>query len=73
MNMNDMIDRPANVEIEGSSHPGQLSPNEVNRRAYFHYVNSGRTNGHDLEHWFHAEQDLLIEQRRITPLHGLHN
>lgn len=48
------------------------SPDEVARRAYFSYVNTGSLPGHEVQHWLKAEADLLAERTR-TRTHGFHN
>jgi hypothetical protein len=48
------------------------SPDEVARRAYFSYVNQGSLQGHEVQHWLAAEQQLLAE-RKLTRTHGFHN
>ena len=48
------------------------SPDEVARRAYFSYVNQGSRQGHEVQHWLAAEQQLLAE-RKLTRVHGFHN
>ena len=34
---------------------------EICGRAYMHFVNAGRAHGHDQEHWFFAETEVLLE------------
>ena len=34
---------------------------EISWRAYMHFVNSGGCHGHDQEHWFLAETEVLLE------------
>ena len=48
------------------------SPDEVARKAYFSYVNQGSLQGHEVQHWLAAEQQLLAERNR-TRVHGFHN
>ena len=48
------------------------SPDEVARRAYFSYVNTGSLPGHEVQHWLKAEADLIAE-RKLTRTHGFHN
>jgi antirestriction protein ArdC len=48
------------------------APDEVARRAYFSYVNQGSPQGHEVQHWLAAEQQLL-EERKLTRAHGFHN
>ena len=48
------------------------SPDEVARRAYFSYENSGSLPGHEVQHWLKAEADLIAE-RNLTRVHGFHN
>ena len=52
--------------------PVKPSPREVAERAYFYYEKAGCWVGHDLEDWFRAEQDLMVEKPR-TRFHGVHN
>jgi hypothetical protein len=49
-----------------------VSADEVERRAYFSYVNQGSQPGHDVQHWLEAEAQLLAERDR-TRVHGFHN
>jgi DUF2934 family protein len=64
---------PASEE-RGANSPAPIKPSplEVAERAYFLYVDSGCFHGHDLEHWFRAEQDLMLGKPR-TRFHGSHN
>jgi hypothetical protein len=48
------------------------SPDEVARKAYFSYVNQGSPQGHEVQHWLAAESQLL-EERKLTRVHGFHN
>ena len=48
------------------------SPDEVARRAYFSYENTGSLPGHEVQHWLQAEADLVAE-RNQTRVHGFHN
>jgi hypothetical protein len=48
------------------------SPDEVARRAYFSYENTGSLPGHEVQHWLQAEADLIAE-RNQTRIHGFHN
>ena len=48
------------------------APDEVERRAYFSYVNQGSPQGCAVQHWLAAEQQLLAE-RNLTRVHGFHN
>jgi hypothetical protein len=48
------------------------APDEVARRAYFTYVNQGSQDGHEVQHWLQAEQELIAE-RNQTRVHGFHN
>ena len=48
------------------------SPDAVARKAYFAYVNEGSFPGHEVQHWLAAEAEL-IEERRLTRVHGFHN
>jgi hypothetical protein len=48
------------------------SPDEVARRAYFSYENTGSLPGHEVQHWLKAEADLIAE-RSQTRVHGFHN
>jgi hypothetical protein len=45
------------------------APDEVARRAYFSFVNQGSSQGHEVQHWLEAEQQLLAE-RSLTRTHG---
>ena len=48
------------------------APDEVARRAYFSYVNTGSLPGHDVQHWLAAEAALIADRNR-TRTHGFHN
>jgi len=48
------------------------APDEVARRAYFTYVNQGSLDGHEVQHWLAAEQELIAE-RNLTRTHSFHN
>ncbi|HEX7862663.1 MAG TPA: DUF2934 domain-containing protein [Verrucomicrobiae bacterium] len=41
---------------------------EISWRAYMHFVNSGGRHGHDQEHWFLAETEVLLEHLTSTNL-----
>jgi hypothetical protein len=70
---NDEWNEPASEE-SGTSSQSLTKPSrhEVSERAYFYYLNTGSSDGHDLGDWFRAEQDLVLEQPR-TRFHGAHN
>ena len=48
------------------------SADEVARRAYSSYVNQGSLQGHDVQHWLEAEEELIAE-RKLAPVRGFHN
>lgn len=48
------------------------SSDEVARRAYFSYVNQGSQSGHEVQHWLHAEAEL-IQERNLTRSHRFRN
>ena len=48
------------------------SPDEVARRAYFSYMNTGSLPGHEVQHWLAAEAELITERNR-TRMHGFDN
>jgi DUF2934 family protein len=51
--------RTANHSPEVASHgPADVTDHEIARRAYDLYLARGREDGHDLEDWFHAEQEV---------------
>lgn len=69
---NDELKEPASEEAGANpQNPATSSPREVAERAYYYYLNAGRPDRHDLEHWFRAEQDFMLGQSR-TKLHGTH-
>ncbi len=43
-----------------------LDEETTRKRAYELYVERGMEDGHDLEDWFRAEEELLGEQRTIA-------
>jgi hypothetical protein len=55
-------------EIETDSvaedRPSAPTEEEIARRAYALYEARGREDGHDLDDWLHAEQELLEERSR---------
>ena len=52
---------PPTVPTGGPLH---VTEHDIARRAYDRYLARGREDGHDLEDWFHAEQEV----RRPTGL-----
>ena len=48
------------------------SPDEVARRAYFSYENTGSLPGHVVQHWLKAEADMIAERNK-TRVHGFQN
>jgi hypothetical protein len=44
-----------------ADHDPAVTPDQVARRAYFTYLNSGSRPGEDVQHWLKAESDLLEE------------
>ena len=48
------------------------SPDEVARKAYFAYENTGSRPGHEVQHWLKAEADLIAE-RNATRTHSFHD
>ena len=38
--------------------PAQVTEHDIARCAYDRYLARGREDGHDLEDWFHAEQEV---------------
>jgi hypothetical protein len=50
-------------EISGNGNR-KVSTEQIERRAFEIYVQSGMEHGHDLEHWLAAEQELLGEEPR---------
>lgn len=68
-----MNEGPASEEKGGNwQTSARPSFREVAERAYFNFLNTGSAHGHDLEHWFRAEQDLILGHPR-TVFHGPHN
>jgi hypothetical protein len=67
-----MNKEPASEETGSLRSTTKPSPREVSDRAYFYYLNAGSAHGHDQEHWFRAEQDLMMGHPR-TLFHGSHN
>ncbi|HEV2454570.1 MAG TPA: DUF2934 domain-containing protein [Verrucomicrobiae bacterium] len=62
----------ADAELNKNEIDFSPSPEEVARRAYFSYVNQGSPQGHEVQHWLEAENQLLAE-RNLTRVHGFHN
>jgi hypothetical protein len=48
------VDRP----LETKSGAPAIAQGEIARRAYELFMSRGAVHGHDLEHWFEAENDL---------------
>jgi hypothetical protein len=48
------------------------APDEVARRAFFAYENTGSLPGHEVQHWLKAEADLIAECN-LTRTHGFHD
>lgn len=42
---------------------GEISGDEIARRAYSIYEREGRSDGRDMDHWFRAESELRAELR----------
>jgi Protein of unknown function (DUF2934) len=70
--MNHELEVPANMEAGNVQILTKPSPREVSECAYYYYLNAGSSHGNDLEHWFRAEQDLMLGHPR-TRFHGVHN
>ena len=64
--------RPTETELKQGNADFSPAPDEVARRAYFSYVNTGSLPGHEVQHWLEAEAQLLAE-RNQTRVHGYHN
>jgi len=59
------IEKPyfANREQQDAeSHP---TNEEIEERAYQLYIERGRADGHDIEDWLRAEQELLVKPSQI--------
>ena len=50
----------------------EVSREEIERRAFEIYVESGRQDGYDVEHWLAAEQQLLAEAAESGPTDQMH-
>ena len=48
------------------------APDEIARRAYSSYENTGSLPGQEVQHWLQAEAELIAE-RNQTRAHGYHN
>ena len=64
--------QPTAAELKQNEINFAPSPDEVARRAYFSYENTGSLPGHEVQHWLQAEADLIAE-RNQTRVHGFHN
>ena len=64
--------QPSSAELKQNEINFSPSPDEVARRAYFSYENTGSLPGHEVQHWLQAEADLIAE-RNQTRVHGFHN
>jgi len=53
--MKKKLGREQSLPAVSNSEPEQ---DAIRRRAYELYIDRGMDNGHDLEDWFHAEQEL---------------
>ena len=63
---------PTAAELKQNEINFSPSPDEVARRAYFAYENTGSLPGHEVQHWLAAEADLIAERNK-TRVHGFHN
>jgi len=68
----DSTPRPTEAQLNQGAADFPPAPDEVARRAYFSYVNTGSLPGHEVQHWLKAEADLIAE-RNLTRTHGFHN
>jgi hypothetical protein len=50
----------------------EVSREEIERRAFEIYVESGMEGGHDVEHWLLAEQQLLTTAPESGPTNDIH-
>ena len=66
------VAQPTSAEFQQNEINFAPSPDEVARRAYFSYENTGSQPGHEVQHWLQAESDLIAE-RNQTRVHGFHN
>jgi len=76
LEMNGGTSKPSNIEERLSpkeTPPVKPSSEEVAKLAYFYFENAGFAHGHDWEHWFRAEHDLMAFQQPRTRFHGSHN
>ena len=64
--------RPAPTALCRNENSFVPPPDEVARRAFFAYENTGSLPGHEVQHWLKAEADLLAE-RNLTRTHGFHD
>ena len=64
--------RPAPTALSRNEISFVPAPDEVARRAYFSYENTGSLPGHEVQHWLTAEADLIAE-RNQTRTHGFHD
>jgi hypothetical protein len=63
---------PVSAELSQNEMEFAPSRDEVARRAYFTYVNQGSRQGHEVQHWLAAEEELIAERGR-TRSHGFHH
>ena len=66
------LPRPAPTALCRNENSFVPAPDEVARRAFFAYENTGSLPGHEVQHWLKAEADLIAE-RNLTRTHGFHD
>src|SRR5262245_47686033 len=49
------------------AHDNKISQEQIALRAYQIYEREGRGDGHDMEHWLRAEQELRLERQNQMP------
>jgi hypothetical protein len=59
--------RPAPAAPQSNENESEFvpAPDEVARKAYFAYENTGSQPGHEVQHWLQAEADLIAERNAM--------
>lgn len=62
------VEKPYFAIRESKSEQARPTHEEIEIRAYEIYIERGRADGHDLENWLQAEQQILARQANPSPM-----
>lgn len=62
------VEKPYFAIRESESEQARPTHDELEIRAYEIYIDRGRSDGHDVEDWLQAKQQLLAKQANPKPL-----